>query len=62
LALLGLSDASDLALCLPFAVFAQSLALLQSLSLGIRPDTPNTTGAVSRVVRGVSIHPLERTM
>ena len=57
----GLSDASDLALCLPFAVFAQSLALLQSLSLGLRPDTPNATGAVNRVVRGVTIHPLQRT-
>lgn len=54
----GLASASDLGLCLPFAVFVQTLALLQSLSLGIRPDTPNAAGAVSRVVRGVSIYPL----
>jgi tagatose-6-phosphate ketose/aldose isomerase len=54
----GLENASDLGLCLPFALFAQSLALLQSLALGIRPDTPNAAGAVSRVVRGVSIYPL----
>jgi tagatose-6-phosphate ketose/aldose isomerase len=53
----GLAEASDLGLCLPFALFAQSLALLQSLSLGIRPDNPNAAGAVSRVVRGVTIHP-----
>lgn len=53
----GLSGASDLGLCLPFALFAQSLALLHSLSLGIRPDNPNAAGAVSRVVRGVTIHP-----
>jgi len=53
----GLTGASDLGLCLPFALFAQSLALLQSLSLGIRPDTPNAAGAVSRVVRGVTIYP-----
>jgi tagatose-6-phosphate ketose/aldose isomerase len=56
----GLANASDLGLCLPFAVFAQSLAFMQSLSLGIRPDTPNAAGAVSRVVKGVSIYPLER--
>jgi len=53
----GLASASDLGLCLPYALFAQSLALMQSLGLGIRPDTPNAAGAVSRVVRGVSIYP-----
>jgi tagatose-6-phosphate ketose/aldose isomerase len=50
-------DASDLELCLPYAMFAQTLALLRSLSLGVRPDTPNAAGTVSRVVKGVSIHP-----
>jgi len=49
--------ASDLELCLPYAMFAQTLALLRSLSLGIRPDNPNAAGTVSRVVKGVSIHP-----
>ncbi len=52
-----LAGASDLGLCLPFALFAQSLALLQSLSLGIRSDNPNAAGTVSRVVRGVTIYP-----
>jgi tagatose-6-phosphate ketose/aldose isomerase len=47
----------DLELCLPYAVFAQSLALLASMSLGVRPDSPNAAGTVSRVVKGVSIHP-----
>jgi tagatose-6-phosphate ketose/aldose isomerase len=51
------SDVSDLELCLPYALFAQSLALLRSLSLGVRPDSPNAAGTVSRVVKGVSIHP-----
>jgi tagatose-6-phosphate ketose/aldose isomerase len=51
------SDVSDLELCLPYAMFAQALALLRSLSLGIRPDSPNAAGTVSRVVKGVSIHP-----
>jgi tagatose-6-phosphate ketose/aldose isomerase len=57
---LGAADAaqlSDLELCLPYAVFAQSIALLRSLSLGLRPDNPNAAGTVSRVVKGVSIHP-----
>jgi tagatose-6-phosphate ketose/aldose isomerase len=51
------ADLSDLELCLPYAVFAQSIALLRSLSLGLRPDSPNVAGTVSRVVKGVSIHP-----
>ena len=53
----GAPDLSDLELCLPYAMFAQSLALLRSLSLGCRPDNPNAAGTVSRVVKGVSIHP-----
>jgi tagatose-6-phosphate ketose/aldose isomerase len=48
---------SDLGLCFPYAMFAQSLALLRSLSLGVRPDNPNAAGTVSRVVKGVTIHP-----
>jgi tagatose-6-phosphate ketose/aldose isomerase len=51
------AEASDLELCLPYAVFAQSLALLRSISLGVTPDTPNAAGTVSRVVKGVTIHP-----
>jgi tagatose-6-phosphate ketose/aldose isomerase len=53
----GNAELSDLELCLPYAVFAQSIALLRSLSLGRRPDNPNAAGTVSRVVKGVSIHP-----
>jgi tagatose-6-phosphate ketose/aldose isomerase len=50
---------TDLELCLPYAVFAQSLALLRSLSLGLRPDSPNDAGTVNRVVQGVSIYPYD---
>jgi tagatose-6-phosphate ketose/aldose isomerase len=50
------AELSDLELCLPYAMFAQSMALLRSMSLGIRPDNPNAAGTVSRVVQGVSIH------
>ena len=51
------ADTSNLGLCFPYAVFAQSLAFLQSLTLGLRPDTPNARGVVNRVVQGVSIYP-----
>jgi tagatose-6-phosphate ketose/aldose isomerase len=53
----GAAAASDLALCFPYAVFAQSVAFVQSMMLGLRPDTPNARGVVSRVVQGVSIYP-----
>ena len=48
---------SDLELCLPYAIFAQALGTLRSLSLGLSPDSPNAAGTVNRVVRGVSIYP-----
>jgi D-galactosamine 6-phosphate deaminase/isomerase len=51
---------SDLELCLPYASFAQTLALLRSISLGLTPDHPNAAGTVNRVVQGVSIHPFPR--
>jgi tagatose-6-phosphate ketose/aldose isomerase len=54
------STATNLGLCFPYAVFAQTLAFLRSLSLGLRPDTPNARGVVNRVVQGVSIHPWNR--
>lgn len=43
----------------PLAVFAQMLALHCSLARGLTPDTPNASGTVHRVVRGVTIHPLD---
>lgn len=55
----GMATASDLALALPYIVFCQCLALLQSLALGLRPDTPSVSGTVNRVVRGVTIYPFE---
>ncbi|MGH8169502.1 MAG: sugar isomerase, partial [Steroidobacteraceae bacterium] len=53
----ALAQMTDLELCLPYAAFAQTLALLRSISLGLSPDTPNAAGTVNRVVQGVSIHP-----
>ena len=51
---------TDLELCLPYVVFAQALAMLRSLSLGLAPDKPNSAGTVNRVVQGVSIYPYSR--
>jgi tagatose-6-phosphate ketose/aldose isomerase len=52
---------TDLELCLPYVAFAQTLALLRSISLGLSPDSPNAAGTVNRVVQGVSIHPFATT-
>jgi tagatose-6-phosphate ketose/aldose isomerase len=48
---------SDLELAFPYLAFAQLLALRQSLKLGLTPDNPSASGAVTRVVHGVTIHP-----
>jgi tagatose-6-phosphate ketose/aldose isomerase len=48
---------SGLELCFPYAVFAQTLAMLRSIRLGLTPDLPSVSGKVSRVVQGVSIYP-----
>jgi tagatose-6-phosphate ketose/aldose isomerase len=58
LALQGAQGTGELALALPYILFCQSFALLQSLALGLRPDTPSVSGTVNRVVRGVTIYPL----
>jgi len=55
----GMAAAGDLALALSSIVLCQSFALLASLDLGLRPDTPSRTGTVNRVVRGVTIYPFE---
>ncbi|HEY1129465.1 MAG TPA: tagatose-6-phosphate ketose isomerase [Roseateles sp.] len=55
------ATAPDLALAPVALVFAQCLALLASLQLGITPDNPSASGTVTRVVSGVTIHPLPPT-
>jgi tagatose-6-phosphate ketose/aldose isomerase len=57
----GAASAADLALCLPYAVFAQVLAFMQSLALQLKPDLPNAKGVVNRVVQGFSIYPWDPT-
>ncbi|MGC4072278.1 MAG: SIS domain-containing protein [Nibricoccus sp.] len=53
----GARAASDLALCFPFAVFAQRLAMFASMALNLKPDSPNARGVVNRVVQGVTVYP-----
>jgi tagatose-6-phosphate ketose/aldose isomerase len=53
---------NDIGLAPPYAMLAQALALLRSVSLGLRPDTPNAAGIVNRVVQGVTIHPLKASV
>ena len=40
-----------------YIAFAQTLAVLKSLSLNITPDNPCPTGEVNRVVKGVTLYP-----
>lgn len=40
-----------------YVVFAQTLAAMKSLALGITPDNPCPTGEVNRVVKGVTLYP-----
>lgn len=47
---------SDIGLGLLYIIFAQVLAMKKSIQLGITPDNPSPTGAISRVVKGVVIH------
>ena len=54
------ASAPDLALAPVALVFAQCLALLASLRLNITPDNPSASGTVTRVVSGVTIHPLNQ--
>lgn len=45
---------------LDYILFAQTLAVLKSLSLSITPDNPCPTGEVNRVVKGVTLYPYTR--
>lgn len=54
----GLDGTQDAAAAAAFVVFAQLLAVLLSAELGVTTDNPFPGGAVNRVVRGVTIHPV----
>ena len=54
----GLVGLDDALVALPYLVFAQYLALFTSLEYRKTPDNPFPSGEVSRVVKGVTIHPM----
>jgi len=43
-------------LALAYVMLAQTVALLTSIKVANKPDTPSPTGTVNRVVKGVTIH------
>src|SRR5699024_6363014 len=47
---------NDFHLAFQYIMFAQVLAVKKSLDLGITPDNPSPSGAINRVVQGVTIH------
>jgi tagatose-6-phosphate ketose/aldose isomerase len=51
-------DEDFLAVC--SVVPAQILAFYKSLQLGLKPDSPSVTGAISRVVEGVQIYNMDK--
>lgn len=55
----GLEGLDDAMVALSYLVFAQYLALFTSLEYRKTPDNPFPSGEVSRVVKGVTIHPME---
>ena len=48
--------ANDFNLAVLYVMFAQTLAMKKSIQLGITPDNPSPDGAISRVVKGVTIY------
>jgi tagatose-6-phosphate ketose/aldose isomerase len=52
------AEAGDGELHFPYIVCGQLYAFYRALSLGNTPDQPSNSGTVSRVVSGVTIHPL----
>jgi tagatose-6-phosphate ketose/aldose isomerase len=53
-----LDAAQDCELAFAYIICAQLYAFHRALRLGNSPDQPSASGTVSRVVRGVTIHPL----
>ena len=51
------TEMENIMLGLNYILFAQTLAVMKSLSMGITPDNPCPTGEVNRVVKGVILYP-----
>ncbi|MBM6859168.1 SIS domain-containing protein [Clostridium saudiense] len=50
-------NANNVELGLAYITFAQTLAVLKSLSMNLTPDNPCPSGEVNRVVMGVTLYP-----
>lgn len=50
-------NANNIELGLAYITFAQTLAVLKSLSMNLTPDNPCPSGEVNRVVKGVTLYP-----
>ena len=55
----GLEDVPDPLVAIVFVIVAQLFGLRASLALGRTPDNPFPSGEVNRVVKGVTVHPLD---
>ncbi|WMJ70830.1 SIS domain-containing protein [Stenotrophomonas sp. 24(2023)] len=55
----GIPAGDDLPLLWPYVAVAQLYAVFASLAHGVRPDTPNPSGLVNRVVKGVQLYALD---
>ena len=56
----SVSNADNIELGLAYITFAQTLAVLKSLAIGLTPDNPCPSGEVNRVVKGVTLYPYTR--
>lgn len=56
-AVLSLDGIPDVERAICSVLTAQILGVYRSLALCLRPDAPSPSGAISRVVKGVTIHP-----
>ncbi|MEH7481288.1 SIS domain-containing protein [Neobacillus drentensis] len=52
----------DILLAFPYILYAQTFAMYKSINLGFSPDNPSPSGVVNRVVKGVTIHPLDNEL
>lgn len=53
------TNIEDIFLVFPYIMVAQTVAIMASLKVNNKPDTPSATGTVNRVVKGVIIHSYE---
>ncbi|QQK07008.1 SIS domain-containing protein [Miniphocaeibacter halophilus] len=53
------TNIEDIFLVFPYIMVAQTIAIMASLKVNNKPDTPSATGTVNRVVKGVIIHSYE---